>query len=239
MAGRGSDSGERRAPPAAPPATPFATPLATPARLGRSLGGRLPARGQAIGLLGGSFNPAHAGHLHISREALKRLGLDEVWWLVSPQNPLKERQGMAPLAERLAFAREVARHPRIRVTDLERLLGTRHTAESLKRLCKHLPGCRFVWLMGADNLVQIDRWHDWTQIFNRLPVAALARPSYSIRASTSKAATRFRKRRLSGRMARRLAKQPPPAWVLLRIRLSKLSATGLRQAGRAAPRCQP
>jgi len=216
-----------RSGPKAGHATP---PLPTRARLARCLGNHLPGPGQTVGLLGGSFNPAHGGHLHISKEALKRLQLDEVWWLVSPQNPLKARRGMAPLAQRLATARRLVHHPRIRVTDLERLLGTQHTAASLRRLSTLFPKYRFVWLMGADNLVQISRWHDWTQIFHLLPVATLARPHYSIMASTSKAATRFRRRRVTGGRVKRLALQPAPAWVLLRIRLSTLSASGLRQA---------
>ncbi len=210
----------------------FAPPkaLATRSRLARALGGRLPARGQRIGLLGGSFNPAHAGHLHISREALKRLDLDEVWWLVSPQNPLKPRCGMAPLEERLAGARAMARDRRIRATALETLLGTQRTADSLQQICLRFPGRHFVWLMGADNMIQVSRWQHWQQIFHQLPVAVLARPSYSIKASTSKAAVRFRKGRLSGSRARGLALWPTPAWALFRIRLSTLSATGLRQA---------
>ncbi|MEQ8653764.1 MAG: nicotinate-nucleotide adenylyltransferase [Kiloniellales bacterium] len=183
-----------------------------------------------MGLLGGSFNPAHSGHLHISREAIKRLKLDEVWWLVSPQNPLKAQQGMASLQTRLRDAQVVAKDRRIRVTALESLLGTQYTVESLEQLLKRFPGRHFVWLMGADNMVQISRWQDWPQIFHQLPVAVLARPSYSIRASSSKAAVRFRRRRLSGARARGLALWPVPAWALLRIKLSKLSATGLRQA---------
>ncbi len=204
--------------------------LPTPARLARALDGALPPRGRAIGLLGGSFNPAHAGHVHISRQALKRLNLHEVWWLVSPQNPLKAKDGMAPLAERLRKARLLTRHQRIRVTALEALFGTQLTAESLGCLLRRLPERRFVWLMGADNMIQVVRWHHWTKIFNQLPVAVLARPSYSIRASSSKAAIRFRKGRLTGSRARQLALSPPPAWALLRIRLNKLSATGLRRA---------
>ncbi len=205
-------------------------PLPTPARLAAALGGRLPGRGRRIGLLGGSFNPAHAGHLHISREALKRLNLDEVWWLVSPQNPLKARQGMARLQTRLSGAKTVAKDPRIRVTALEAYLGTQYTVASLEQILLRFPGRRFVWLMGADNLIQVSRWQNWQEIFHQLPIAVLARPSYSIRASTSKAAVRFRSRRLSGLQARDLALWSTPAWALLRIRLSKLSATRLRQA---------
>ncbi len=212
-------------------------PLPTPTRLARALDGHLPPRGTRVGLLGGSFNPAHAGHLHISREAIKRLELDEIWWLVSPQNPLKARHGMAPLEQRLSSARQVAKDRRIHVTALESLLATQYTVASLHEILRRFPGRNFVWLMGADNMVQISRWRDWPQIFHQLPVAVLARPSYSVRASSSKAAVRFRRRRLSGTRARGLALWPAPAWALLRIRLSTLSATELRQArvGQAVP----
>ncbi len=212
------------------PRTALSHPVPTPARLAAALSGRLPARGRRIGLLGGSFNPAHAGHLHISRQALERLNLDEVWWLVSPQNPLKAKLGMVPLEARLASAHALAKDPRITVTALESLLGTQRSVATLERLLRRLPGRRFVWLMGADNMIQVCLWQDWPQIFRQLPVAVLARPSYSIRASSSKAAVRFHKGRLSGSRARDLALWPTPAWALVRIRLSKLSATGLRQA---------
>lgn len=207
--------------------------LPTPARLGAALGGRLPAPGRRIGLLGGSFNPAHDGHRHVSLEALRRLALDEVWWLVSPQNPLKPTASMAPFAERLAGAQALARHPAIRVTGLEGLLGTRYTADTLVRLTARLRGVRFVWLMGADNLIQVSRWEAWTQIFHRVPVAVLARPTYSLRASSAKAAQRFRRERLSEARAAGLADQEPPAWALLHIRLSALSATQIRAAREA------
>jgi len=204
-------------------------PLATPARLAARLGARLPAPGRRIGILGGSFNPAHEGHRQASLEALRRLGLDQVWWLVSPQNPLKREAGMAPLAERLAGARRIARHPRILVTDIESLLGTRYTADTLRALVDRLRRRRFVWLMGADNLIQIVRWEDWSRIFHTLPVAVLARPTYSLRASSAKAAQRFRRRRLPEARARHLPEQRTPAWAFLHIRLSPLSATDIRQ----------
>ena len=120
-------------------------------------------RGQRIGLLGGSFDPAHAGHAHITREALRRFGLDRIWWLVSPGNPLKAH-GPAPMAERLARARRVMPDPRVSITGLEAELGTRYTAQTLARLGALYPGVRFVWLMGADNLVQFDRWENWREI---------------------------------------------------------------------------
>lgn len=181
-----------------------------------------------VGLLGGSFNPAHAGHRHISVEALKRLGLDEVWWLVSPQNPLKPRAGMAPLTERLAHARAVAAHPRIRVTDIERAYPSAYTAETLARLERAFPNVRFVWLMGADNLVQIPRWRRWTAIFHRVPVAILDRGPYSVPALTGQAARRFAASRLPAQRAQALAGREPPAWVFLPIRRHAASATAIR-----------
>lgn len=196
--------------------------------LAGALGGRLPPPGARIGLLGGSFNPAHEAHLQISRTALTRLNLDEVWWLVSPQNPLKPKQGMAEMAQRIAAARELVRSSRIRVTGVESLLGTHFSAESIARLQTQLPGVRFVWLMGADNLLQIDRWQNWTQIFNRLPVAVFDRPPYSVRALSSKAARRFSASRLAERNASALANTAPPAWVFIHGRKNPLSATGIR-----------
>lgn len=184
--------------------------------------------GKRIGLLGGSFNPAHEGHLHISREALAKLRLDEIWWLVSPQNPLKPARGMAPLETRLGVARAVARHPRIRVTAIEAELGTTYTAETLRRLTIRFPAHRFVWLMGADNLIQIPRWRDWRAIFAAVPVAVFARPAYSLRALASVAARRFASARIPGSAAGALADMRPPAWAFLRIRLSAASATAIR-----------
>jgi nicotinate-nucleotide adenylyltransferase len=192
------------------------------------LGGSLPPPGARVGLLGGSFNPAHEGHREISLEALRRLGLDEVWWLVSPQNPLKPAAGMAALKDRVARARMQAHHPRIRVAGLESALGTLHTAETLAALTRRFPRARFVWLMGADNLVQIDRWQDWPEIFRTVVIAVLDRPSYALRASAAKAARRFARRRLPERRALNLAALEPPAWVFLHIRLNSLSATQIR-----------
>jgi len=189
--------------------------------------------GLKIGLLGGSFNPAHDGHFRISLEALRRLGLDEVWWLVSPQNPLKAEAGMAPFAERFAGARQAARHPRLRVTDIEARLGTRYTADTLRALRRRFPHVKFVWLMGADNLSQIPAWRAWSYIFNTLPVAIFARPTYSLRALAGKAARRYSRVRRPERAARRLPGNAPPAWVFFHSRLMPISATALR-AQRAA-----
>ena len=184
---------------------------------------------QRIGILGGSFNPAHRGHLDISLKALSQLGLDQVWWMVSPQNPLKPVDGMAPFAERLAAARRMARDPRIRVTDIEQRLGSRHTAHSLKLLRQRFPDTRFVWLMGADNLVQIAKWRDWQQIFHLVPIAVFDRPSYCFRALAAKAARRFARHRLKEGAGRRLAMSEPPAWLFVHGRLNPISATEIRR----------
>ena len=192
-------------------------------------GERVSGMAQRIGILGGSFNPAHRGHLDISLKALRQLGLDQVWWLVSPQNPLKSADGMAPFAERLAAARRMARNPRIRVTDLEQRLCSRYTAESLKLLRRRFPETRFVWLMGADNLAQIAQWRDWQQIFHLVPIAVFARPSYCFKALAAKAAQRFARYRLTEGAGRRLATSEPPAWLFVHGRLNPISATEIRR----------
>lgn len=183
-----------------------------------------------IGLLGGSFNPAHAGHRHISVCALKLLNLQEIWWLVSPQNPLKPRVGMAPFAERLRNARKAARHPRIKASDLELRLGTRYSADTLQALKRRFPRLSFVWLMGADNLRQIAGWQRWPEIFTQLSIAVFDRPSYSFRALAGKAARRFWRHRVRPRQAKRIAAMRPPAWVFLHIPLHKASASAIRAA---------
>jgi nicotinate-nucleotide adenylyltransferase len=185
----------------------------------------------AVGLLGGSFNPAHEGHLHISVEALRRLQLDWVWWLVAPQNPLKPVQGMAPLAERLAGARRLARHPRIRVTDIEARLGTRYTVDTIAALQRRFPTYDFVWLMGADNLVQFPAWSRWTAIAEAVPIAVFARPTYVFRALSGKASRRFARYR---RGPQNLARARPPAWTFLAIRPHPASATAIRRQGATA-----
>lgn len=192
-------------------------------------------RRRVIGLLGGSFNPAHAGHRQISLMALKRLRLDEVWWLVSPQNPLKPTDGMAPFGERLAGARTLASHPRIRVTGIEADLKTTYTAETLARLTRRHPDLRFIWLMGADNLVQIHEWRDWQQIFHTVAVAVFARPSYCLRALAGMAAHRFARNRVAESRSGTVRQRRPPVWVFLVGPLSPLSATAIR-ARRRSPR---
>ena len=178
--------------------------------------------------MGGSFNPAHEGHLHISRMALQRLALDEVWWLVSPQNPLKPRTGMAPLATRLGAAAEMARHPRIRVTDLERRLGTRYTVDTLRALRRRHRDCRFIWLMGADNLLQMPRCKSWTAIFDMVGIAVFARPNCSLKALSGQAASRYARFRLPESAASQLGTGKPPEWVFLTVRLHPASSTAIR-----------
>jgi len=182
-------------------------------------------------LLGGSFNPAHRGHLHISREALKHLDLDEVWWLVSPQNPLKPVAGMAPFAERLQQAAALASTDRrIRVTDIEARLGTTYTADTLETLRRRFSRARFVWLMGGDNLAQIPYWKGWQDIFHTVPIAVFARPPTSLKALAGRAAHRFARARVPEASARRLASLSPPAWVFFHTRLDPRSATRIRAA---------
>jgi nicotinate-nucleotide adenylyltransferase len=182
-----------------------------------------------VGLLGGSFNPAHEGHRHISLEALKRLHLDEVWWLVSPQNPLKPGDSMAPFPIRLAAARQTAKSPHIRVLDLEARLGTRYTVDTVTAICRYFPRTRFVWLMGADNLKQIRRWRRWREIFRRLPIAVLNRPTYSLAALSDLAAQAFARHRVPPGAARGLAELAPPAWTFLTIKLDPHSASAIRE----------
>ncbi len=194
-------------------------------------------RHRRIGLLGGSFNPAHGGHLHISALALKLLDLDQIWWLVSPQNPLKPVDGMAPFAVRLEGARRIAEADRrILVTDLESRLGSsRYTADTLKALRRRFPRLRFVWLMGGDNLVQIPQWERWPEIFRTVPIAVFDRPSYSLKALSGPAAKRFARYRVPASDARRLAEMEPPAWVFFHTRLDDRSATRIRSERKEIP----
>ncbi|WP_231592491.1 nicotinate-nucleotide adenylyltransferase [Pelagovum pacificum] len=186
--------------------------------------------GQVIGLLGGSFDPPHEGHVHISRTALRRFGLDQVWWLVSPGNPLKAK-GPAPLERRLAASREIMRHPSVQVTDLEARLGTRYTAETLERLRALYPGVRFVWLMGADNLAQLHRWQDWEEIMLSVPVGVLARPGQRISARMSKAARIYRETRLPARASHLLGRAEAPTWCFVNLQMSGASSTEIRATG--------
>lgn len=186
--------------------------------------------GQVVGLLGGSFDPAHAGHVHITRAALRRFGLDRVWWMVSPANPLKAR-GPAPIGARLCTARKLMRHPLVSVTDIEARLGTAYTAETIAALQRIYPKVRFVWLMGADNLTQFHRWQDWREIVARVPIGVLARPGDRISARTSKTAKVFGAHRLRGREAVLLGRARAPAWSFVNLPMTDMSSTKIRQSG--------
>lgn len=186
--------------------------------------------GQVIGLLGGSFDPPHAGHVHITKAALKRFGLDHVWWLVSPGNPLKQ-DGPAPLADRLQASRAIMRHPRVTVTDIEAHLGTRYTAQTLAALRRRYPGVRFVWLMGADNLAQFHRWQDWRWIMETVPIGVVARPGDRISARLSKAAKVYADARVTGRAAHILGRLQAPAWSFVNMPMSDQSSSAIRARG--------
>ncbi len=182
-----------------------------------------------IGLFGGSFNPPHAAHRLISLTALKRMNLDQVWWLVSPGNPLKDRWDLAPLAERVYLARQAAAHPRIKVTAFEAGIGTAYTARTLRYLRRRFPTAHFVWLMGADNLANFHRWNEWRAIFEAVPVAVGDRPAWRSSALASRAAHAFAFARRPEREARLLPLLDPPAWCYMSGPLSSLSSTALRQ----------
>ncbi|MGR3436331.1 MAG: nicotinate-nucleotide adenylyltransferase, partial [Shimia sp.] len=183
--------------------------------------------GQVVGLLGGSFDPPHAGHVHIGREALKRFGLDRLWWLVSPGNPLKAH-GPAPLAARVAAGRALNPDPRVTVTGIEARLGTRYTAQTLAALQAEYHGVRFVWVMGADNLAQFHRWQDWREIAARVPIGVIARPGDRTRARTARAARILREARLPGHAAGLLGRAPAPAWCLVNVPMTPESSSAIR-----------
>ena len=188
------------------------------------------ADGMRIGLLGGSFNPPHRAHRLISETALKRLNLAQVWWIVTPGNPLKEHRDLSPLAERIRLSRGVAGHPRIKVTAFEAGLGTAYTAQTLGWLRQRFPCVRFVWLMGADNLASFHRWSDWRTIFRLMPIAVEDRPGWRYRALGSPAAAQFARFRIPEMEAAALPDLAPPAWCYLSGPLSNLSSTAIRAA---------
>jgi nicotinate-nucleotide adenylyltransferase len=192
---------------------------------------RLPmaAPNMRIGLLGGSFNPPHDAHVEISRAAVKRLGLDQVWWLVTPGNPLKDASKLPDLAGRAQAAKDlVAKHPHIEVTGFAGEKSSPYTVDLLTELKRRFPAVKFVWLMGADNLADFHRWRAWERIFKTMPIAVLDRPSFRLKARASKAAHRFSEFHVDESDASGLAQLEPPAWTILSHRLSALSSTKLR-----------
>jgi nicotinate-nucleotide adenylyltransferase len=185
-------------------------------------------KNRVIGLLGGSFNPAHEGHLHISLQALHKLGLDAVWWVVSPGNPLKEKTSLAPYAKRLASAKQQATHPAIAVTDIEAKLGTRYTVDTLRALHRRHPGARFVWLMGADNLAQFHRWKQWQKIFALAPVVVFDRFPYSHTPLRQKAWLAYHQFCIKSEGFRGYASVP--ALYFIRLKRHTASSTALRKS---------
>jgi len=183
-----------------------------------------------IGLFGGTFDPAHAAHRAACLLALHRLGLDRVWWLVTPGNPLKDTSGLAPLQKRVAAARALAHHPRVDVTDLEARIGTRYTYETITYLVRRCPGVHFVWIMGADNLRGFHRWQRWRDIATLVPIAIVDRLGPSLYAAASVAGQAFARARIPEWAAKTLPERKPPAWIYLHGLKSPLSSTALRAA---------
>jgi nicotinate-nucleotide adenylyltransferase len=186
------------------------------------------SNGMRVGLLGGSFNPPHAAHRAISLFAIKRLKLDRVWWLVTPGNPLKDHGGLHDLHERADAARKMANDPRIDISCLESVIGTRYTADTVNYLRRRASGLRFVWIMGADNLAQFHKWQNWRRIASEVPIAVIDRPPQSFRALAAPAAQALARYRLPENQAARLADQHAPAWVFLTGMKLNLSSTTLR-----------
>lgn len=191
------------------------------------------APGMRIGLFGGSFNPIHDGHRLVADQCLKRLALDAVWLIVTPGNPLKSHEDLAPLAERVEAARALTANPRIHVTGFEAAHDFRYTADTLEWLSRTCAGTRFVWIMGADNLVQFDRWERWEEIARLMPIAVYARPGSTLRATASRAAIALKRYRLPEAEAEVLASRDAPAWVYLRGVTSKLSSSAIRARKKA------
>ncbi|HZY68784.1 MAG TPA: nicotinate-nucleotide adenylyltransferase [Devosia sp.] len=191
--------------------------------------------GMRIGLFGGSFNPAHEGHRLVATQCLHRLGLNRVWMLASPGNPLKSHEELAPLEERVAATRKLVDHPGIEVTGFEAAHGFRYTWETLDYLKSAEPGVRFVWIMGADSLLTLHRWERWETIAETMPMAIYARPGTTFRASRSPAAVALEEFRLPEEEATILADQDPPAWVYLRGVMSGQSSTAIRKTRSSPP----
>lgn len=184
--------------------------------------------GMRIGLLGGSFNPPHAGHRHISMWALKRLELDRLWWLVTPGNPLKSYAGLAAFDKRVAQAERLQQHPRIDVTGFEAHLGFIYTADTIAYLRARCPDVHFIWVMGADSLANLHLWRHWRRLMTLVPIAVIDRPGWRLKALASPAAQSFARYRVDERDAAALATFKPPAWTFLTLPLMALSSTEIR-----------
>ncbi|MEQ1653211.1 MAG: nicotinate-nucleotide adenylyltransferase [Hyphomicrobium sp.] len=184
--------------------------------------------GQRVGIMGGSFNPPHDGHRIVAETAVRRMGLDQLWWVVTPGNPLKSNGQLPPLTQRMRNARTFARGPRMKITGFETDLGTPYTAAMLAFLRRRYPGVHFVWVMGADNLASFDRWQHWHTIAHSFPIAVIDRPGWRLKGLSSVAGSALAKHRVPEAVAGRLALMQPPAWTFLTTRLSSQSSTALR-----------
>ena len=187
-------------------------------------------KGMAVGLFGGSFNPPHEGHVLVAEIAMRRLGLDQLWWMVTPGNPLKDRRILAPLSERLALSEQITPDPRIKVTAFEQALGQSYTARTLAWVRARNPGVRFVWIMGADNLKDFHRWQNWTDIAKTFPIAVVDRPGDTLSYLSAKMVKTFSHARVDEEDARALAGRKAPAWTFIHGPRSVLSSTALRAA---------
>jgi nicotinate-nucleotide adenylyltransferase len=185
---------------------------------------------KTVGLMGGSFNPAHGGHRSISLFAIDALGLDELWWMVSPGNPLKPKNDMAPLPARLASAKQQTRRSPIKATAIERELGTVYTAETLSKIVARYPRINFIWIMGTDNLFQFHHWKRWRDIARLMPIAVIARPGYDAHAIAAPAMAWFRRFVRRPDQRNHWTKWSTPALVFLRFRPDPRSATAIRRA---------
>ena len=196
---------------------------------------RLPyaAEGNRIGLFGGSFNPPHPGHLMVAQTALRRLKLHQVWWLVSPGNPLKSHRDLMPIEERVAAVQDLARHPQMKVTAYEKVLGTSYSARTIQQLQLRRPRLKFVWLMGADNLSNFHHWQNWQSIIEGVPVAIVDRPKATLSSLSAHVCQRYGFAQLPEKRADQLPDCAPPCWTILRGPLDETSSTLLRNRGRA------
>jgi nicotinate-nucleotide adenylyltransferase len=188
-------------------------------------------KGMAVGLFGGSFNPPHGGHALVAEIAIRRLKLDQLWWMVTPGNPLKDTRELAPLANRLRWSEEIASDPRIKVTALEAAFNVRYTADTLALIRDANPGVHFVWVMGADNLASFHRWQRWRELANNFPIAVIDRPGSTLAYLSSRMAQTFSHSRLDEQYAPMLARRTPPAWTFIHGPRSSLSSSAIRKSG--------
>lgn len=183
-----------------------------------------------IGLLGGTFNPAHKGHLYISEEALKRLGLSQVWWLVSPGNPLKSKEDEITFAERFSSAKQMAENPKIKVLDIEKKLSTRYSIDTILKLKKKFPEHKFIWLMGADNLISFHKWKKWQKIFSEIDIAVFDRSDYFYKAISGKAGAKMAKSRaINLKNLREMGNRKTHKWCYVTIRKMEISSSQIRK----------